>query len=145
MGENILLIPCSSSPPYLFLTAPPFFSLSSWGKQEFKTTTGFFTTQHSPMQQKTFGKSHGVKTQLTSCLPALIFLCCCCCCGNMGLVFSVTVVIPEGGESGVFGSIGVGCPVGVPWGEVFVWICALIVAPPADCMWVIGTKLPGIC
>lgn len=59
-----------------------------------------------------------MKTQLTNwksnSLPALIFLCCCCCCGNMGLVFSVTVVIPEGGESGVFGSIGVGCPVGVP-------------------------------
>ena len=54
-----------------------------------------------------------MKTQLTNSLPALIFLCCCCC-GNMGLVFSVTVVIPEGGESGVFGSIGVGCPVGVP-------------------------------
>ena len=51
-------------------------------------------------------RSHG--------LPALIFLCFCCCCGNIGLVFSVTVVIPEGGESGVFGSIGVGCPVGVP-------------------------------
>ena len=51
----------------------------------------------------------------------------------MGLVLSVTVVIPEGGESGVFGSIGVGCPVGVPWGEVFVLICALIVAPPAVC------------
>ena len=59
-----------------------------------------------------------MKTQLTHwrshSLPALIFLCCCCCCGNMGLVFSVTVVIPEGGESGVFGNIGVGCPVGVP-------------------------------
>lgn len=52
----------------------------------------------------------------------------------MGLVFSVTVVIPEGGESGVFGRIGVGCPVGVPCGDVFVWICALIVAPVADCM-----------
>ena len=59
-----------------------------------------------------------MKTQLThwrsNSLPALIFLCCCSCCGNMGLVFSVTVVIPEGGESGVFGGIGVGCPVGVP-------------------------------
>ena len=32
----------------------------------------------------------------------------------MGLVFSVTVVIPEGGEIGVFGRIGVGCPAGVP-------------------------------
>jgi len=62
----------------------------------------------------------------------------------MGLVFSVTVVIPEGGESGVFGSMGVGCPAGVPCGEVFVWICALMAAPAADCMWVIGTKLPGI-
>ena len=63
----------------------------------------------------------------------------------MGLVFSVTVVIPEGGESGVFGRMGVGCPAGVPCGEVFVWICALMAAPAADCMWVIGTKLPGIC
>ena len=76
-------------------------------------------------------------------LPAVIFLCCCCW-GSMGLVFRVTVVIPEGGESGVFGKMGVGCPVGVPWGDVFVWICALMAAPPADCMWVIGTKLPGI-
>ena len=70
------------------------------------------------MQKETFAKEHGVKTQLTNwrshSLPALIFLYCSCCCGNMGLVFSVTVVIPEGGESGVFGSIGVGCPVGVP-------------------------------
>ena len=63
----------------------------------------------------------------------------------MGLVLSVTVVIPEGGESGVFGRMGVGCPAGVPCGEVFVWICALMAAPAADCMWVIGTKLPGIC
>ena len=59
-----------------------------------------------------------MKTQLinwrSNSLPALSFLCCCCCCGNMGLVLSVIVVIPEGGESGVFGSIGVGCPVGVP-------------------------------
>lgn len=66
-------------------------------------------------------------------LPELSFLCCCWF-GSMGLVFSVTVVIPEGGESGVFGRIGVGCPVGVPCGDVFVWICALIVAPVADCM-----------
>ena len=59
-----------------------------------------------------------MKTQLinwrSNSLPALSFLCCCCCCGKMGLVLSVTVVIPEGGESEVFGSIGVGCPVGVP-------------------------------
>ena len=59
-----------------------------------------------------------MKTQLinwrSNSLPALSFLCCCCYCGNMGLVLSVTVVIPEGGESRVFGSIGVGCPVGVP-------------------------------
>ena len=59
-----------------------------------------------------------MKTQLinwtSNSLPALSFLCCCCCCGNMGLVLSVTVVISEGGESEVFGSIGVGCPVGVP-------------------------------
>lgn len=66
-------------------------------------------------------------------VPELSFLCCCWL-GSMGLVFSVTVVIPEGGESGVFGRIGVGCPVGVPCGDVFVWICALIVAPVADCM-----------
>jgi len=75
--------------------------------------------------------------------PAFIFLCCCCC-GSIGLVFSVTVVIPEGGDSGVFGRMGVGCPAGVPCGGVFVWICALMAAPAADCMWVIGTKLPGI-
>ena len=147
MKENIS-VPLPS--PHLFLTAPPFFSPSSWRKQEFKTVTFFLRLTSLLCSKKRLRRSmHSLKTQLTNwrshSLAALIFLCCCCCCGNMGLVFSVTVVIPEGGESGVFGSIGVGCPVGVPWGEVFVWICALIVAPPADCMWVIGTKLPGIC
>lgn len=76
-------------------------------------------------------------------IPALIFLCCCCC-GRMGLVFRVTVAIPEGGERGVFGRIGCGWPAGVPWGDVFACIWALMVAPVTDWMWVIGTKLPGI-
>ena len=73
----------------------------------------------------------------------MIFLCCCCC-GRMGLVFRVTVAIPEGGERGVFGRIGCGWPAGVPWGDVFACIWALMVAPVTDWMWVIGTKLPGI-
>lgn len=63
----------------------------------------------------------------------------------MGFVFSVIVVIFEGGESGVFGRMGVGCLVGVFCGEVFVWICVLMVVLVVDCMWVIGIKLFGIC
>lgn len=62
---------------------------------------------------------HTLRVTVHSHLPALIFLCCCWF-GSMGLVFSVTVVIPEGGESGVFGRMGVGCPVGVPCGDAFV-------------------------
>ena len=51
----------------------------------------------------------------------------------MGLVFRVTVVIPVGGDRGVFGRMGgVGCPAGVPCGDVLDWIWALIVATAAD-------------
>lgn len=63
----------------------------------------------------------------------------------MGFVFSVIVVIFEGGEIGVFGRIGVGCLVGVFWGDVFVCICVLIVVLVVDFIWVIGIKLFGIC